>query len=217
MRLHLLVEGQSEEAFVRRVLAEHLRGRVELRVRLLTTKGGRGGVSSYSRIRRDLLGWFREEPGHDCRFTTLLDAYGLPGDFPNQTAARRLADPYARVLLLESAFAEDLGEPRFLPYLQLHEFEALLLSHPAEFLGMYPGHAEAVKRLERTCKDAGGPERINFDTPPSRRIRDCIPGYRKVASAAQIAEAVGLERMRSRCLHFSEWLTRLEGFTPTSS
>ena len=29
--------------------------------------------------------------------------------------------------------AEDMADPRFIPYIQLHEFEALLLSEPEAF------------------------------------------------------------------------------------
>ena len=212
MRLNLLVEGQSEEAFVNQVLAGHLRdcGLVP-RVRLLTTRGSRGGVSTYSRIRQDLQRWFREDPDHECRFTTLIDAYGLPGDFPKGDAVRGAADPYARVRALEDAFMVDLQESRFLAHLQLHEFEALLLSEPKAFAGMYPQAAKAIKTLERVRKQAGGPERVNLDSPPSHRIRLVLPGYRKVVAAAQVADRIGLERMRAACPHFDEWVKRLEG------
>lgn len=214
MKLHLLVEGQSEEAFVNRVLAGHLLAHgLEPSVRLLTTRGGRGGVSTYSRIRRDLQRWFREEPDHGCRFTTMLDAFGLPGDFPGRDSMRKAGDPHTGVRVLEKAFEADLQEPRFLAHLQLHEFEALLLSHPPAFATMYPSERQGIKSLERVCKSAGTPEKINLDSPPSHRIRQFIPGYRKAAAAAQIAEAIGLDAMRNACPHFEGWVKRLEALT----
>jgi hypothetical protein len=124
---------------------------------------------------------------------------------------RAIRDPYARVQALEDAFSADLQESRFLPYLQLHEFEALLLSDPKAFARMYPQEIRAIKDLERVRKHAGCPERINLDAPPSHRIRLVIPGYRKVVAATQIAQAIGLQQMREACPHFDEWVTRLEG------
>jgi hypothetical protein len=64
------------------------------------------------------------------RITTMLDYYGLPDDFPG-LANRPSGNCYQRVEHVERAFQGDIAHPRFLPYLALHEFEALLFTDPA--------------------------------------------------------------------------------------
>ncbi len=61
-------------------------------------------------------------------FTTMFDLYALPDDFPGYEAAKAIGEPYARVAALETAFAEAINDSRFIPYIQLHEFEALLFA-----------------------------------------------------------------------------------------
>ena len=56
-------------------------------------------------------------------FTTMFDLYALPDDFPGYEAAKAIGEPYARVAALETAFAEAINDSRFIPYIQLHEFE----------------------------------------------------------------------------------------------
>jgi hypothetical protein len=52
----------------------------------------------------------------------------LPADFPAYDQALSAIDPYMRVEVLESAMAADISDSRFIPYIQLHEFEALVLA-----------------------------------------------------------------------------------------
>src|SRR2546423_5547215 len=148
IRLHMLVEGQTEEEFVKSVLVDHLGGfGISTNVRRVETsrdrkrhKIHRGGVSSYQRIRRDLERWMKEDMNVDSYFTTMFDLYHLPEDFPALTEAKRQSSPYQRVNMLEESFAGDLAEifsvnviKHFVPYIQLHEFEALILSDPEKF------------------------------------------------------------------------------------
>jgi hypothetical protein len=100
-RVHILVEGQTEEAVVERVLRPLLEDRgVWVTYSILTTKRSaagqkyRGGVSTWSKIEREvrnLLG----DTSLD-RLTTMIDFYGLPPDAPG-LADLPLADPYGRV------------------------------------------------------------------------------------------------------------------------
>lgn len=61
-------------------------------------------------------------------FTTMFDLYALPDDFPGYETAKAIGEPYVRVAALETAFAEAINDGRFIPYIQLHEFEALLFA-----------------------------------------------------------------------------------------
>lgn len=125
----MLVEGQSEEIFVNRVLAPHLAGYcVYVRPTILYTKriasgcGYRGGVSSWKKIFNDL-----RVLGHDksAWVTTLLDFYGLPDDFPGfQKVVSEPGQAYDRVIAMQDHFAVAVNQRRFIPFLALHEFEA---------------------------------------------------------------------------------------------
>jgi hypothetical protein len=139
MRLHLVVEGQTEETFVRDVLAMHLgHFGISADVRLVEFgrshgRISRGGVSRYTPIRRDLQHWMREDKSTDVRFSTMLDFYALPQDFPGRDTWSKQTDPLQRVRLVEEAFSGDIGDHRFIPHIQLHEFEALLFADVSQF------------------------------------------------------------------------------------
>jgi len=62
----------------------------------------------------------------------MIDFYALPSDFPNCDACAHLRDPYQRVACVEKALADDIKYHRFIPYIQLHEFEALIFADPSK-------------------------------------------------------------------------------------
>jgi hypothetical protein len=221
IRLHFVVEGQTEEAFVNSVLADHLGGRnVFADARCVETSryGGRvfrGGGGSYQKIRKDLILWMKEDQQTEAVFTTMFDVYGLPGDFPGLENARRQMDPYQRVAFLEKAFADDVAHRRFIPYLQLHEFEALLLADPAKFAARFVEHTKGIQALIEECAPYPSPELINDGetTAPSKRIIDKIADYggSKRSAGPLIARQIGLPTIRQKCPHFDSWLVKLEG------
>lgn len=136
IRLNFIVEGQTEETFVRDQLKPHLAQRsIWASVRCVQTSRKpntkyRGGLRRYSQARDDISRWMREQPQpkhHDVRFTTMFDLFRLPDDFPGHHAAASNPDPISRATALENAMLEDIGDNRFVPYIQVHEFEALVL------------------------------------------------------------------------------------------
>ena len=113
-----------------RVLRPHLGTQsVGASVRVITTRKARGrkyrgGLTTYAKARNDITLWLKQDRNSDVRFTTMFDLYGLPPDFPGyKTAAND--DPHRRVEALENALKSDIGDERFIPYIQLHEFETL--------------------------------------------------------------------------------------------
>ena len=223
IRLHFIVEGQTEETFVNRVLRPHLADRsiwVDARCVLTNRRGGvkhRGGFRNYAQPRRDILSWLREDQNDDARFTTAFDLYRLPSDFPGYGDAQAATDPYDKVRVLEEALRNDIGDWRFIPYLQLHEFEALLLSEPAQLAAQFMEQQAGIRALVTMADRAGNPELINDgpDTAPSKRIIAEIPEYggMKASAGPIVAERIGLANLRSGCRHFGEWINRLEALT----
>ena len=122
--------------------------------------------------------------------------------------------PRQRVAVLEEAFEKDIDDTRFIAYIQLHEFEALLLAEPSAFGRYFPDIEKAIERIASFCRKFATPELIDDgeQTAPSKRIIEEIPEYKsaKRTAAPIVAERIGLDTMRNKCPHFNEWLSRLE-------
>lgn len=217
IRLHITVEGKTEQKFVKDILANHL-GNFNIITdarQVLTSstaqKEYRGGLVRYAVAKHDIAQWMASDNNSECRFTTMFDFYRLPHDFPGYDEAMRLQNPYDKVQKLETALQDDIADSRFLPYIQLHEFEALILADPAKLDWEYLEHEQPIADLV-AMMGAQNPELINDgpDTAPSKRILSRIPAYDKVTAGVSVAEHIGLHTMRSKCRHFNDWLTQLE-------
>jgi hypothetical protein len=153
----------------------------------------------------------RQEKAGDVRFTTMIDLYRLPDDFPSYGNCRRNVDPYLRVRCLEEALQSDISDRRLIPYIQLHEFEAPLFSEVGAFEAIFP-EQELRGALQKICDAFPTPEHINEnpDQSPSARILRLLPDYVKPVAGLLIAQRIGLDGLRAKCKHFSDWLTNLE-------
>jgi Domain of unknown function (DUF4276) len=121
-----------------------------------------------------------------------------------------------RVTFLESAFAKDISFDRFIPYLELHEFEALLFADPTKLSEYYneQRHAAAIESLRKVHDEFPNAELVNDgqDTAPSKRIIAAIPEYEseKATAGPLVANKIGLPKLREQCPHFDQWMQRLE-------
>ncbi len=153
IRLHAVVEGQTEETFVNRILAPEFEAQgVSIDALQITTgRRGlyvyRGGIQSYNQLKNDLFLWMRQDQNPGAWFTTMVDFYALPKDFPGYRDCIARRDALEQVECLEEDLQADVSQPRFIPYLQLHEFEALLFSDIAKFEGVFPSEPEAIQKL----------------------------------------------------------------------
>ena len=217
-RLYITVEGQTERKFADDVLKPHLtQYSLDVRTRVVVTNrklGKRGGVLDFAKIRDDLNRLLREDRSDEAFFTTMVDLYALPSEFPGWIEARGKTVPTERVSILEEAFCAEMGDKRFYPYIQLHEFEALLYCDLFQLQNRIPNSERAIAELLR---DVAGlsPEDINEGptTAPSKRIIRYLPLYEKtkVRICAPAAATIGLHTLRNRCPHFDEWVRKLEG------
>lgn len=212
-RLYLLVEGQTEETFVRELLSPHY-ARVGLYITPIivsTSPGHKGGVVSYARIKPQLSRLCRQDRA--AHVSTMFDLYALPGDFPGKShpkySARSSGNQKAE--FLEEQFVQDIDEPNFIPNLMVHEFEALLFVQPEKF-GDWTDDVQSVKALCAVAQAHNSPEDINDSpqTAPSKRVLAAMPSYQKTFHGPLIACEIGLDAMRNACPHFHAWLARLE-------
>lgn len=222
IELHIIGEGYTEERFIKELLVGHLANYgVKVVASIFVTKFDedtgklyKGGISNYQKVKSDIMRRLHADKRDSLRMTTMIDFYGLPADFPSYYQAYREEDPYRRVEMLEAAFAEDIADSRFIPYISLHEFEALLFSDPSMLRCVYFENDGQIDDLVTLSLEMN-PELINDDpeTCPSQRLKKAIRSYNKRFAGSRVAKAISLNRIRSRCKHFDEWLLGLEGLT----
>jgi Domain of unknown function (DUF4276) len=219
MRLGIIGEGVSEETFAREMVCPHLLSygiyafsRQIVTKRNAFQKDSKGGIPRYERVRKDILNLIGEDS--ELFITSMFDLYALPNDFPGFEKAQIIENPYSRVQLLEEFFAKDINSKRFLPYIQLHEFESLFFTDVAvvhETLSLN-NPKSSVRELEKILVEESNPEFIN-DGPtsaPSKRIKNIYPDYQKSVDAVRILQRIGLPNIRKKCAHFDSWLLKLE-------
>lgn len=214
-RLLILVEGQSEEIFVKRTLTPYLaQFGVYARTIVLWTKrmsdggGFRGGVSHWEQIRKSLMPLTKDA---DAWITTLLDFYGLPDDFPGYGEAFGAADPRKAVIDLQTRFAAEVRHERLIPFLALHEFEAWIFSAP-ETVADHFSRAILADKVRNAVKEAGEPELINHGehTHPKARLRNLSSGYKETSDGPMLLDKIGIPVIKRSCPHFAAWLSQLE-------
>ena len=211
-RCLILVEGQTEERFVKDVLCPEFESRgFYLSPTILTTKivksgpNFKGGVTSYAKLRADLDKLLRS----GAVVTTMIDYYGLPSDTPGMSN-RPIGRAIDRVKHVERAIFDDVGSPYLLPFLALHEFEALLFVDHETTALVIPAPEKASELL--AIARGAEPEDINEnpETAPSKRLKQVFPSFRKTLHGPTAAKRIGLSALRARCPHFDSWITRLE-------
>ncbi len=203
IQLAISVEGPTEEEFVNRLIAGHLRPKgIDTRPVSL-----RGNIT-VARLAQEMVNLFWQRYHF---VTSLVDFYGFR-DKDDRTICQLEQGVFDEV---DQLIGRSWDQRAVFPYIQRHEFEGLLFSDVAGFstLGL-PGVDEpCLESLRRIRSHFDTPEDINDDqaTAPSKRIEALIPRYRKRLHGPLVAESTGLGRIRVQCPRFDGWVTRLEG------
>jgi len=186
-RVYVVVEGQTEESFVKSVLAPALWPQhVFLTPIILGAPGHKGGRTNYARVKKDVFALLKQDRTAYC--STILHFYGLGSGFPGTPLPANLSN-VGKVERIEQSFKEDVVQQapalrpdvRFLPYLQLHEYEGLLFSDPDAFAAgiRQPQLAQEFRagsaagsllpRTSTTVPKRPRPSRCSARTPPIAR------------------------------------------------
>ena len=220
--IYIVVEGQTEQTFVRDVLAPSLAHQgIYLHLALIGKPGHKGGDIRFDKAKKDIGNFLKQR--NDTYLSTMFDYFRIDSNWPGKAEVHRqiqnggslAAADKAGILEratrdeIAKAFAGYNTENRFIPYIEMHEFEALLFSDVhilAEITEI------EVTEFEKILKDFTNPEEINDDpnNAPSKRIQALKNGYRKVAMGKAVSEAIGIQAIRRQCPHFNKWLTKLE-------
>ena len=224
-RLLIHVEGETEESFVNEVLRPNLHdcGYSVVGARLVGNarqRSRRGGIRSWPTVRKDILNHLKADPGGIS--STMVDYYALPQGAHDGWPGRRAAAGSAfecKARTIEDALLRDVGKAmggsfdasRFVPYVMMHEFEAMLFSDCDGFARGI-GRSDLAPKFQEIRDAFGTPEEIDDspDTAPSKRVEALVPGYQKPLMGTLAALEIGLEAIRAACPHFRNWLNRLE-------
>ncbi|MEX1042574.1 MAG: DUF4276 family protein [Pirellulaceae bacterium] len=221
IRLYLTVEGQTEAEFAKNVLRPHLLNHgIHLAGARFTglhrRRRGRipqGGIlGTFRHALADMKTWMRDDRSSDARFSMMVDLYGLPSDVPGRDEALRKSTGAEQAMALETALLKEMGDSRFIPYYQVYEFEALVLTEPAQLGEVYEIPSGRLEALRKACNRYEGPEEINHGehSHPKARIKHVVPEYDENVAGPLIAGEIGLGVLRQACPHFGDWLHRLE-------
>ena len=222
VRLHLFVEGQTEQTYADTVLKRHLANYgVYMQKPVLIAharkkgKVHRGGGRKFAAMQRDIDRRLKQESSSDVFFTTMIDLYALHKDFPGREEAEsRHSDPYKRVMALEKSWFDETRDIRFIPFIQLHEFEAYLFVDVSKFALFFDHANSGIFALRRVAGRVSSPEQIDDGqhTAPSKRIIEEFPEYEdlKPTVGPDVAELIGFDTIRTKCPHLDGWIKRLE-------
>ena len=130
--IYVVCEGQSEASFVNRILSPYF-WKITGEKCFLTPhtvitsrnrRAGRifrGGLSDYAKPKNDIVRCLK----NGRYVTTMFDFFRLPIDFPGYDVAQIKGTDLEKTKALEQALYEDINNRLFIPYIELHEFEAL--------------------------------------------------------------------------------------------
>jgi len=211
-----IVEGRTEQVFIERVLAPYLAIKnIFIQATQISKPGQKGGDVKFSRAEKDIGNFLKQRS--DTYVTQFFDYYGLKewpklemiGTHSHIEIANILNNSAAEQI--QKNYASQQASRRFIPYMAMHEFETLLFSDEqilATALNV------GIDKINAIIEECGEPEKINNsqETAPSKRLNKLkLTGkFRKTTEGIDIAEQIGIDKMRARCPLFNEWLNQLE-------
>jgi hypothetical protein len=213
IRINVLCEGTTEYNFVEKVLYDDF-----IHKGIVLIPHNLGGGFNYEGLRFQIRQWLNAE--QRAYVTTMIDLYGANRRYPEYEATR-LLHPYEKVAKIEAAIKADVlsdkkvHNDKFIPYLQLYEFEALLFANPSLIEEWFTlDYVFKIGSFQKIRDKYETPEHINDNphTAPSKRIMDIIPAYEdlKASQGVLMVSDIGLAKLRAECKHFDTWLTTLE-------
>ena len=218
----VIVEGQSEQSFLKSVLAPFLGAHgCYIRAQLIGTPEHKGGCVSFERFSKDAGNALKQRK--DTYISSMFDFFRLDSNWPGMDdlnratqLGRKLDKTEISTILqektlesLENLFPQYAVRARVFPYFSMHEFEALLFSDIPKLSEGLGGHSQNLQKvLDSYC---GDPELINTDPSkaPSKILGRLNPKYKKVLQGTRIATSIGVPKMQYKCTCFNSWITRI--------
>lgn len=218
--VYVICEGQTEANFVKKVLVPVFYSRINLIPRIVETsfdrrlgRSHKGGMVSYAQAYKTIKITLNDALKKQSSIvTTMFDFYALPTDMPGYNSLSVMSTPYQKVSAVETAMLNAVPSPcqaLYHPYIQLHEFEALVFCNLSGLQQKYFNCN--IAPLQQCLQLQKNPELINggSTTAPSKRILSCVPSYDKVDVGVSVVGEVGLTVLCAQCPHFNDWIAFL--------
>ena len=211
-----IVEGTTEQIFIRDILAPYLyQKEIYITPFIVHKHGQKGGDVKFSRVKNDIEKHLKQR--RDTYLTLFIDYYGIKPDWPGVSEAKRVKNPKEKAALVNQATVKKVEElwpkynqsRRFIPYIAMHEFEALLFNNSTILAQKLDVEKSSVDLILSEC---GEPENIDDSphTAPSKRLEKLSLRFKKTTTGIAIAKKIGLPTIREKCPIFNEWLTKIE-------
>lgn len=211
-----IVEGKTEEIFIKNILQPHLANKNIFITPIIVSKPGqKGGDVKFARVKNDIERHLKQRP--DTYLTLFVDFYGIKSDWPGIADTEGILSPKEKAELVNLAtmekvvehFSEQNADRRFIPYIAMYEFEALLFSDPAVLARKLQIDESKIVSIIEEC---GEPENIDNSpvTAPSKRLESLSHRFKKTTTGIAILKEIGLAAIRGKCPIFDGWVTTLE-------
>jgi hypothetical protein len=159
----------------------------------------KGGNISYKYLKNDL---HRINASGNVVITTLLDFFRLPIDFPGHSTND--CDQIEQKMRADQPQIQN-----YIPYIQKHEFEALLFSSIKGFAFIID-EPNTLNQIRGIIEKFANPEQINggANTSPSKRLLNIFP-YKKVHDSELIMTEITIDEIREKCPRFNTWIDKI--------
>jgi Domain of unknown function (DUF4276) len=211
-----IVEGKTEQIFIQEIVSPYLAQKsIYITPIIISKPGQKGGDVKFSRAKNDIGLHLKQRS--DTFLTLFVDYYGIKSDWPGleeskkQPSSRRKAEIFNRATKdqVNKLFGDYNSDRRFIPYVAMHEFEAILFSEPKKLADQL---RISQAKIDTILEECGEPEEID-DSPqsaPSKRLENLSSRFKKTSTGIAIAKAIGLVKIREHCPIFNKWLTEIE-------
>lgn len=214
-RLEIVVEGQSEREFIQNILGPYLQARGVLEsynvapIVVRTNTNSRGGMTKYRHLKRDIMNCLKSK-NDELVVSMMVDYFRMPSNLRETLGIVSNDNHIKDAENIEQSISADISDSRFIPYIQLHEFEALLFAAKDGFSYCY-GDDTRCAELFKIVDKYDNPEEINSspDGAPSKRMLAIIPEYEKMIDGNTVIMQNGMECIMRKCPRFHNWIEKI--------
>jgi hypothetical protein len=214
-RVVIICEGQTEQEFCNKVLCYYLSPK-QIFIQSPLIKRSNGGIVCWKELKKQIENTLKEDTS--AYVSLLIDYYGIHKrhNFPKWEETLKIISIDKRIDGIEQNMLADIDNKvchRFIPYMQLHEFEGLLFNNIDVFKRNFNAdELTGLKELQEIFNNFQNPELINTtpENAPSKRLQRIIKGYDKIVYGNILAEAIGIQNIRSKCPRFNNWISKIE-------
>lgn len=211
-RLIIICEGETEQEFCKDVLYPYFIEK-DIHIQAPMIKKSNGGIVMWSELKKQIERHIKQDS--EVKVTTLIDFYGIKSihAFPKfEEPARSNQEKVQNIEKGMQECVDPAMQHHFIPYVQLHEFEALIFCSLDVIKNNFKEEEANFTEIEKIINYFPNPEDINnnLETAPSKRLEKCITGYNKPIYGACLTTEIGMAILRQKCPRFNAWIEKLE-------